>query len=213
MCADCRCVDTSATTGKTPAHARADEPACGGFDTHVVTTEKALSTTDRWRIAVGGSGARCHGCDSCRSRAVSHSSDRSAAGFPDGCSSRCHRCGPTPMRGAGPATRWLRHRLRSSPIERRRDIAECSELGGCRSTPRRIRANVWYRSRAGPTPDMYYCSRSSGCASRVLNRSRDTVSCSEVTTGYRQSVVAEWSPLSGLNRWPSVYKTDALPLS
>jgi hypothetical protein len=186
MCADCRCVGTSATTGKTPAHARADEPACGGFDTHVVRTAKAVSTTDRRRIAVGGSDARCHGCDSCTSVAGSHSSDRSAAGFPVGCSSGSRRRGPTRMRGAGPATRWLRHRSRSSPIERRRDTAECSELGGCRSTPRRIRANVSYRCRAGPTPDMRYCSRSFGCVSRVRNHNRGTVSCSEATTGYRQ---------------------------
>ncbi|MDT5126095.1 MAG: hypothetical protein QOH54_1739, partial [Mycobacterium sp.] len=149
-------------------------------------TEPPVRTTDRWRIAVGGSGARCYGSDSCTSVAVSHSSDRSAASFPVDCSSGCRRCGPTPMRGAGPATRSRRRRSRRSPTGRRRDTAERSELGRCRSTPRRIRANVWYRCRAGPTPDMRYCSRSSGCASRVLNRSRGTVSCSEATTGYRQ---------------------------
>jgi hypothetical protein len=40
------------------------------------------STTGRRRIAVAGSGARCRGSDSCTSVAASHSSDRSAAGFP-----------------------------------------------------------------------------------------------------------------------------------
>lgn len=123
------------------------------------------STSGHRRIAVGGSAARCHGCDSCMSVTVSHSSDRSAAGFPVDCSLGRHRCGPTPMRGAGPTTRWLRHRSRSSPTERRRDTAECSDPGGRRSAHRRIRANVSYWCRAGPTPDMHCCSRPSGCAS------------------------------------------------
>jgi hypothetical protein len=135
------------------------------------------STTGRRRIAVAGSGARCRGSDSCTSVAASHSSDRSAAGFPVDCSSGPRRCGPTSMRGAGPATRWFRRRSRSSPIERRRDTVECSDCGGRRSTPRRIRANVSYWCRAGPTPDMHYRSRPFGCASRgVRNRNRDTVS-------------------------------------
>ncbi len=149
--------------------------------------EGASNTIGHRRIAVGGSGARCHGCDSCMSVAVSHSSDRSAAGFPVDCSSGPRRCGPRRMPGAGSATRWLRRRSRSSPIERRRDTAECSDLGGRRFAPRRIRASVWYWRRAGPTPDRRCRSRSSGCASRVLHRNRDTVSCSDATTGYRQS--------------------------
>jgi hypothetical protein len=154
-----------------------------------------------WSIAVGGTGAVCHGCDSCTSQAVSHSSDRLAADFPVDCWSGPHRCGPTPMRGAGPATRWLRHRSRNSPTERRRDNLGCSDPGGCRFAPRRIRARVSYRYRAGPTPDMRYRSRPFGCASRVANRNRDTVSCSEATTRYRQTAAAGyWSLLSGLNR-------------
>jgi hypothetical protein len=155
----------------------------------------------RWRIAVGGSGVRCHGCDSCTSQAVSHSSDRLAAGFPVDCWSGSRRCGPTPMRGAGPATCSLRHRSRSSPTERRRDTAERSERGWWPSTPRRIRASVSYWCRAGPTPDMHYRSRSSDCASRVVNRNRDTVSRVRrydrlPTTGRARY----WSLLSGLNR-------------
>ena len=146
----------------------------------------APSTTGRRRIAVGGSVARCRGSGSCTSAAVSHSSDRSAAGFPVDCSSGSHRCGPTPMRGARPATCWLHRRSRSSPTERRRDTAECSDLGGRRAAPHRIRANASYWCRAGPTPDMRCCSRPSGCASTLLNRNRDTVSCSEATTGHRQ---------------------------
>jgi hypothetical protein len=92
------------------------------------------------------------------------------------------------MRGAGLATCWLRRRSRSSSTGRRRDTAECSDPGGRRSVPRRIRANVSYWCRAGLTPDMRYCSRPSGCVSTLLNRNRDTVSCSEATTGYRQRV-------------------------
>lgn len=136
----------------------------------------AVSTIDLWRIAVGGSGARCRGSDSCTSVTVSRSSDRSAAGFPVDCSSGPHRCGPTPMRGAGPTTRWLRHRSRSSPTEPRRDTAECSGPGDRRSAPRRIRANVSSWCRAGPTPDMQYRSTPSDCASRVVHHIRDTVS-------------------------------------
>jgi hypothetical protein len=33
---------------------------------------------------------------------------------------------------------------------------------------------------------MHCCSRPSGCASTLLNRNRDTVSCCDATTGYRQ---------------------------
>jgi hypothetical protein len=36
----------------------------------------SVNTIGRRRIAVGGSGARCHGSDSCMSVVVSHSSDR-----------------------------------------------------------------------------------------------------------------------------------------
>lgn len=153
-------------------------------------TGNPANTTGRRCIAGGGSGARCHGYDSCTSVAVSHSSGRSAAGFPVDCSLGCHRCGPTPMRGAGPTTYWLRRRSHSNRTERRRGTGECSDLVGCRLAPRRIRANVWYRSRAGQIPDMHCCSRPFGCASTMLNRSRDTVSCSEITTGYRQTAVA-----------------------
>ena len=175
---------------------------------------RPLKTIGRWRTAVGGSGARCHGSDSCMSLAASHSSDRSAAGFPVDCSSGSHRCGPKPMRGAGPTTRRLRRRSRSGSTEPRRDTAECSDLGGRRSAPRRIRANVSYWCRAGATPDMHYRSRPFGCASRVASHSRDTVSRYEATTCYRQTAAAgHWSLLSGLNRWPFVYKTNALPLS
>jgi hypothetical protein len=162
-----------------------------------------FSTIGRWRIAVG-SCARCHGSDSCMSVAVSHSSDRSAAGFPVDCSSDSHRCGPTRMRGAGPATRWLRHRSRSSPTERRRDTAECSDPDGRRSGPRRIRASVWYWYRAGPTPDMHCRSRPFDSASRVLNHNRGTVSRARQYDLPPTTSCAEWSPLSGLNcsQWP-----------
>jgi hypothetical protein len=154
-----------------------------------------VSTNGRSSTAVGDSGARCHGCDSYKSVAVSHSSDRSAAGFPVDCSSGCHRRGPTPTRAAGPTTRWLRRRSRSSPTARRRDTAECNDGGGRRCTPRRIRANVWYRCCAGPKPDTHYCSRPSGYASTLLNRIRGTVSCSDATTCYRQPAAAGFEPL------------------
>jgi hypothetical protein len=170
-----------------------------------------LSTTDRLRSAACGSGARCHGCDSCTSLAVSRSSDRPGAGSPFGCSTDPRRCGPTRRQGAGSARRWLRRRSRSSPTVRRRDTHGCSDPGGYRSAPCLIRANVLCWCRAAPMPDMRYCSRSSGCASRGRNRSRGTVSCSEATTGYRHLAgVVSWSPLSGLNRWPTYYKYVAL---
>ena len=160
----------------------------------------AASRTGRRHIAVGGSGGRCLGCDSCKWVAASRSSDRSAAGFPVDCSSGPHRCGPTPMRGVRPAKRPLRHRSHSSPTALRRDTPGCSDPGDHRSVPRRTRATVPYSTCVGSMPDMRCCSRSFGCASRELNRNRDTVSCCEATTGYRQQVVAAWSLLSGLNR-------------
>ena len=133
-------------------------------------------TTDRWRIAVCDSGDRCRDCGSYTSAAVSHSWDRSAEGFPGGCSSGRHRRGPTPTRGAGPATRWPRRRLRSSPTKPGRDTRGCSGPGGHRFALRRIRATVSYWCPAGPRPDTCCCSRSSGCASTLLNRNRDRVS-------------------------------------
>jgi hypothetical protein len=139
-------------------------------------TVLSLSTTARWRIAVGGSCARCHGSYSYMSVAVSRNSDRSTAGFPVDCWWGSHRCGPTPTREAGPTTSCLRYRTRSSPTGRRRDTVEYSDGGGCRPTPRRIRANVSYWCRAEPTPDMRCHSRLSDCALRVLNHNRDTVS-------------------------------------
>jgi hypothetical protein len=57
-------------------------PTRSNLATGVYGPNPPVSTTDRRRIAVGGSGARCHGSDFCMSVAVSHSSDRSAAGFP-----------------------------------------------------------------------------------------------------------------------------------
>jgi hypothetical protein len=135
-----------------------------------------VSTNNRWRTAVGGSGGPGHDFDSCTSVAASRSSDRPAVGFPVDSSSGPHRCGPRPTQGAGPTTRWRRRRLRNSLPERRRDIAECSGRHGCQSAPRRIRANVRYSTCVGATPDMHYRSRSSDCATKVVNHSRDTVS-------------------------------------
>ena len=152
-------------------------PPSKGFD--VVGTPgptPAFSTTDRWRIAVGGSGDPGHDSGSCTSVAVSHSSDRSAAGSPVDCSSGLHRCGPPRTRGADPTTRRSRRKSRSSPTERSRDTAGCNDPGECRSTPRRIRANASYSSPAGTTPDMHCRSRFSGCASKVAHRIRDRAS-------------------------------------
>jgi hypothetical protein len=162
------------------------------------------STTARWHTAVGGSDARCRGCDSCMSLAASHSSDRSAAGSPVDCWSGPHRCGPSPVRGANPTTCRLRRRPRSSPTEHRRDTAECNDPGGRRSAPRRIPATVSYGHRAGTTPDMHCRSRPSDCASRVENRSLDTVSRLRrydrvPTNGRRTWTASLLSPLSGLN--------------
>ncbi|MDT5210951.1 MAG: hypothetical protein QOF67_3366 [Mycobacterium sp.] len=140
-------------------------------------TEGSPKTTGRRRIAVGDSAARCHGSGSYTSAAVSHSSDRSAGGFPFDCWSDSHRCGPTRMRVASQTTRRFRRRLRNSRTERRPDTSGCSDRGRWRRPHRLTRATASYRCRAGPTPDMHCCSRSSGCASRVANRNRDTVSC------------------------------------
>lgn len=160
-----------------------------------------LSTTARRRIAVGGSVAPCRDCGSCMSPAASRSSDRSAVGSPDDCWSGRHRCGPSPMRGADPATRSRRHRSRSSATAHRRDTPGCSDPGGRQSAPRRIRARVSSWHRAGPTPDRRYRSRPFDCASKVVSRNRDTAACHEATTGHRQAAaVGYWSLLSGLNR-------------
>jgi hypothetical protein len=181
---------------------------------HCTVASMLLSTTARRRIAVGGSGAPCRGCGLCMSRAGSRSSGRSAAGSPVDCWSGPHRCGPSPMPGAGPTRRWLRHRSRSSATAHRRDTPGCSDCGGRQSTRRRFRARVSCWHRGGPRPDRRYRNKPSDCASRVLNRNRDIASRSETTTHYRQAgAVGYWSLLSGLNRWPTYYKYVALPLS
>jgi hypothetical protein len=118
--------------------------------------------------------------------------------FPVDCWWGPHRCGPTPMREAGPATRWLRHRSRSSPTEPRRGTGECSDGCECRSTPRRIRANVSYWYCAGPTPDMHCRSRPSDCVSKVESRNRDIASRYEATTRHRQLPCQTLEPPIGI---------------
>lgn len=163
-----------------------------------------ISTTDRWRTAVGGSGGPCHGSDSCTSLVASRSSDRPAAGCPAGCSWGPHRCGQPRRPGAGPTTRWFRHRSRNSRIEHQRDNFECNDRGTWRCRPHRTRARPWFELRAGPTPDKHYRSRSFDCASKAVNHSRDTVSRGRrydlPPTKRRRRIELTWSPLSGLNR-------------
>lgn len=159
---------------------------------------RSLNTIGRRRIAVGGSGARCHGCDSCTSVAVNHSSDRSAAGFPVDCSSGPHRCGPAPMRGAGRTTRWLRHRSRSGPTERRRVLPDVvavvavdPRLAGFEPTLR-IGIAADRRLTCITAVDLLAALREWRTATATLSHAQD------ITAGYRQPAADGLEPPIGI---------------